>query len=584
MTYKNILSIGSLLLVGVLAFFNTLDSQFVYDDHAYIENNPHIQSLRHIPDYFTNLFAAQGTGPEGQFKVYRPLVAFSFAIDHAVWGLNPHGFHLTNLVLHISVGILIFIFIHILTGQRLTALITGTVFLVHPLQTEAVSWLSGRGNMLYCLFGIITLIFSVRFIRTNRLHGYFLSLLFFIPALFSKEMAMNLIPLTILIIIYDRRVFQKKSILLLISMSIIALLYMSIRYSVVERIGQMGYWGNSRLITMLTMSKVILIYLCKLFFPFNQSVLPDITLINSVFSIQAIVSVLILITLTITLCIYRNQRLAVFGLLWIILTLMPVLNIIPIRALYAERFLYFGIVGFGLFICHVATVTIKNKKRLSILFGIISLIYCSLTIKQNKHWSSDYTLWQYEVNRNLHSGKAYNGLGLALLEKGYADAGLSALSTAVALEPDNSYYINNLAVAYQKTGDIEALRALLRNAPLTSQSQAVVYHNLGVYHIDKGQPEKALPYLLQSTSIDSNYANAFNTLGICYAQLNENSKALLSWQSAITIYPTWKEPYYNIIINCINLKDTETALLYIEKAQKIFPKSTVFENIKKSLE
>ncbi|MCD6460861.1 hypothetical protein J7L67_09395, partial [bacterium] len=139
-------------LLTVICYFNSIHNGFVYDDSSYVVNNHQIRSFFYIPEYFTNLCSYQGTGHEGRFKVFRPLVTLSFAIDYYLYGLSPLGFHFTNIVLHFLSGILVYYLFLKLSGKVFTAMATALIFICHPSQVESVTWVSGRGNMLYAIF------------------------------------------------------------------------------------------------------------------------------------------------------------------------------------------------------------------------------------------------------------------------------------------------------------------------------------------------------------------------------------------------------------------------------------------------
>ena len=167
-----------LLFLLTFCFFNSLSNDFVYDDSAYVEKNPYIRDLTNIPSYFFNPEMYQDAGVEGEFKVYRPLVTVSFALDYFVWKLNPFGFHLTNTFLHLIAGILVFLFFMQFGGNRYLSAMASSVFLIHPVQVEAVTWISGRGNMLYSIFALLSMICFLKFIERKYTKYYIFSLVF----------------------------------------------------------------------------------------------------------------------------------------------------------------------------------------------------------------------------------------------------------------------------------------------------------------------------------------------------------------------------------------------------------------------
>ncbi len=136
-----------LVVAGIFVYFNVLDGDFVWDDESFVLNNEYIRSFKHIPDFFTRPEALAAGGIS--LDSYRPLVPFSFAFDHYIWGLDPFGYHLTNMILHIVNAFAVFILVSMIMKEYFPALFASVVFLVHPAQAEAVSWIAGRGNLLF---------------------------------------------------------------------------------------------------------------------------------------------------------------------------------------------------------------------------------------------------------------------------------------------------------------------------------------------------------------------------------------------------------------------------------------------------
>ena len=182
-------NLGIIFLLGLLVYMNSLGGGFVYDDYAFIVNNPHIKTLSHPGRFFLLKTATSFSG----HSIWRPLRTLSFAFDYHLWGLEPFGYHLTNVLFHIINGVLVYIIILRLGLAWRVALISSCLFLVHPLQTESVSWISSRGDCLFAAFFLLSLYWYMK----GRI---ILSYLSFILSLFSKETALSL---PLLLLAYD---------------------------------------------------------------------------------------------------------------------------------------------------------------------------------------------------------------------------------------------------------------------------------------------------------------------------------------------------------------------------------------------
>ena len=196
-TLPGILIISTL---SILAFWNTLDNGFVWDDQYIVVANKAIRelSLPNIWDFFTSKdvynFAAG--------DIYRPLSILSYAFEYRLYGLDSTGYHLTNLIIHTLNSILVYLTIGLISKDRLIAFVTSLLFVVHPIHTEAVAWVKERDELLTLLFFLLALYFYIRrsfnpqgsgqTLRPASTSPYILALLFYILALLSEEMAITL--------------------------------------------------------------------------------------------------------------------------------------------------------------------------------------------------------------------------------------------------------------------------------------------------------------------------------------------------------------------------------------------------------
>ncbi|MDX9702702.1 MAG: tetratricopeptide repeat protein [Candidatus Auribacterota bacterium] len=585
----NMLPVSIILAFSaILAFSNTLCNDFVYDDSAYVVNNHHIRDFSHFLSYFTSLHTYQSTGAEGQFKVYRPLVTASFALDYAIWKLNPFGYHLTNLILHYITSILIYIFFCTLLKHRIQAFITAIIFLIHPVQVEAVAWISGRGNMLYAILSILSLTAFLRYLTLPDKKSIIHALIWYTMALFAKETAVAVLPLMILIFLFSSdhthlKLKFKKLLILLVPFFIVTAIYTIIRTAVIDAVSQRELWGGSYSATVATMVKVALLYLYKLVLPVKLNVLQNISVIPSLLSINATLFSTALLVIAYFCGIRKNTSSTVkFGFWWILLALLPVSNIIPLQALFAERFLYLSVAGFGCIVAYIFFyVAVRKKAILATCLIIVSLNI--KTISRNSEWQSNDTLWKSVLAVDPQNAKAYNGIGMAYLEKNDLDNAATALQKAIRYAPDNLYITNNLALVFLKQGNKDEALRLFEKTLKMEGNQAVSYHNLGLLYLEQKRYSEALFYLEKTVELDKRYANAYNSLGMCYFYMGEHEKAISAWLTSASVRPDDPQSYYNIIISYLQKNDFDNANLFLRKAIKIFPEHPSFEEIKRKL-
>ncbi len=373
------IAVGLIVILGIIVYANSFSNPFIWDDENLIVTNPYIKNIRLIKNLFTKDLAF-GT----QFSnFYRPLQSLSFELDYYLWGLNPFGFHLTNLLLHIACALLVYflfalIFPHLLSIPLITALL----FLVHPIQTEAVTYISGRADPLVSLFILLSIFFYVKHsvvaqftcarkgigqkagfgsingaTTSNLSKRVYLSasVLSFILALLSKETALILL---LLILLYDvsfskdRLRFRDKFKFRYSLFLLVALIYILLRMTVLNFLNRPLFLSNTGLyFRMLTSAKTFSLYLGLLISPLHLHMERSVPFVSSILDKGVLPSLILLIFLGILIVrSYRFSKVCFFAGVWFFLNLVPVSNIVPLNANMAEHWLYLPSIGFFLLI------------------------------------------------------------------------------------------------------------------------------------------------------------------------------------------------------------------------------------------
>ena len=200
-----------LILFSLIIFSNSLFNKFVWVDHTQIVQEEHI--IHGISGFIDTFFSVM-PGFYGSVKggYYRPIINLSHSIDYWIWGPNPFGFHLTNVLAHTLTGVILYLVLLRIIAIEPVAFLASLFFLAHPIHTEAVSWISGRGDMVFALFYLLSFLFYLKAgSNGNNISNpplppfskggnYLYSGAFFLLALQSKEMALTL---PLIIILYD---------------------------------------------------------------------------------------------------------------------------------------------------------------------------------------------------------------------------------------------------------------------------------------------------------------------------------------------------------------------------------------------
>lgn len=414
-----------IILLCVIAYFNIFFNDFAFDDEHFIVKNPGIKSIN-IAKFFT----------EDVRGVYRPVRTVFFAISYWLHGLNPLGYHLNSLIIHILASILVYRISAQIFKKEKTALISALLFAAHPLHTESITFVTTSFDMIGIVFALAAFFL---YIKERSL----LSNIFFLLAAFTYEMTLIL---PVLLMLYDF-CFKKIRMRKYVSYFAILFFYLFIRFFIIKVIMRnTGYPGGSFFVTMLTMTKSIALYMKLLIFPINLTLGHTFSLATSIFEPKVLIFTTLILLLLIT-AFLTKKKIVKFSVLWFFLALTPVLNIIPIQTPFEERYAYLASVSFCMLMAW-AIMQIKKEHAKIIVIVLLLVAYTAITIDRNQDWKDDYTLFKKTVELSPEYAKGHNNLGYAYIEMGEYDKAEKELEEAIQLNPKFSLAYSNLALAY----------------------------------------------------------------------------------------------------------------------------------------
>lgn len=565
-------------LVALIGYFPTLRAPFIYDDKSLIVENESIKSLAHPERFFIE---RKSFSAKNDFIIYRPLATLSFALNYALGKFNPMGYHLVNLLLHAINGILLFYLLRLILKNSLLSLIAALLFVCHPLQTEAISWISGRCNGLFLLFYLLSFICFVRWRQGERaMTGYFISLAGYALALLSKEMAV-LLPAVLLVYDYHflprNTVSIKKQIKIYLPFLFIAVAYLLIRYNVLGRTSQTGYWGGGIFPTVLTMSKAVVFWYLQLaFLPVRLSVDHLVPLSFSIREPWVLISFLVILGIAIgTMLLYKRNRYLSFGVFWFFLNFLPVSNLIPLQAIAAERFLYLPIIGFLIvlvwgihrLVTNHAPPNLNRPALLTIFPGLL-VFYSAVSIHRNFQWADEYAFWSSTLKVSPCSVPAHINLGLWYHEKGEYDKAVEEYLIAIKYDPNRAIAHSNLGDTYQKKGlYAEAIREYVIAAGITPDLFEA-YNNSGNAYKRQGNFAQAIEQYKKAIEVRPDYVDAHFNLGVTYDAAGQADRAINEYLRAIELRPAYAQAYNNVAVVYMKLGKLTEAINYYEAAVK----------------
>jgi tetratricopeptide (TPR) repeat protein len=518
-----------LAAASFLAYSNNFTAEFVYDDYPFIVENPSVRSLSDPIRFFTDREAFSN---KGEYVIYRPLAALSFAANYALSGYRPTSYHAVNIILHALCGALVYFFFFAAFERRIFSFFVALLFLLHPAQTEAVSWISARGNPLFLAFLLLSLLCYRQWTAGYSHHRimYGLALLFGILSLLAKEMA---VVLPVLMLVHDFSINRpgrpgewKKRLLGIIPFGAFSGLYVLVRHLVLGETKQMEYWGGSFYASSLAMAKAFAYYARLMFMPRPLMVEYMVAIPQTILQPTVIISLSILTAVAaLWLLTYRRLPVIGFGIAWFFVSLLPVSNIIPLQALLNERFLYLPSVGFcailaapSLFVC--AKSRPVAFKAVLIALTSISVGYAALTYNRNKDWRDSLSLWTASVAASPAGPTSRYNLGLELFRRGRYDEAIEHLKIASALQKQYPSAHGLLGNIYMAKGDVHSAileyEVGLRQAPRDERllhNMAVAWLEMGNLHAFRGENGRAAYSFLKALEYEPDLAQAKEKLG-----------------------------------------------------------------------
>lgn len=526
---NNKFNIIFIILVIFAVFLPSLKNDFVWDDKYLITGNPYIKSYNCIPQVFkSHLYKASNM----QSNFYRPLQALSYMLDYSIWKLNPYGYHLTNLLLHILNSILIYAVIAAISISPLIALIAALMFSVSPVISGVTYYISARADLLMAFFIMLSLWLFIKYLQSDRKIFYITSIAVSIFALLSKEMAV-ILPFLLLIEV-SRNPVKKHSIVLLPYFLILGT-YIFLRMTFLNFADFSAIQGFSLGERLLTDFKVAAIYIQLLLFPSNLHMQRAVTAATP-FGLNLFAAILlVLAVLFIVIRLKRYDGIFLYGALWFFITLLPVLNIYPISVFLHEMWLYLPSVGFYLFLS-AFILKFMAKKIGAIITSLMIIIYIAyyigVTFCYGHIWKDSISLFTNDLK--------------------YAKDNLIKIDT-----------YNNIAVAYAENSRInDALRYYKKCLALT-KSPFELYNNMGIAYVKSGRPVLAIRFFKGSISIKKDYLLAYCNLAKAYDGLGFKKRAVYFLKKALSIQPDSKAAYGmlgEIYLGMGEINDAETNL------------------------
>ncbi|XOV67732.1 MAG: tetratricopeptide repeat protein [Fluviicola sp.] len=525
----------ALFVITLIVFIPSLQYSWVnWDDPTYVLNN--------------SLVTADTIQWQAIFEtkqvlgIYHPITLISYAIDYQIWGTDPVGYHLTNVLFHTFNSVLVFIVFRKLNSHIFVAGTVALLFGIHPMHVESVSWISERKDVLYAFFLLLAWISYLRFRHsdtTRKWSWYILVLVLFCLSILSKPVAF-VFPLIIILsdILLDGKI-NIKSLGNKVPIVLLALVAIVIAQWGQADSNSLNLSSSHPVPTLFYGSYNLVIYLIKAFIPFQLSVFHPFPLndaMNSLFYLSLIPFIALLWLLYWS---YRNSKQLFFGLSFFILTIAPLLQIIPFgKALTSERYTYLPYLGL-FYVIGTGLQYLRNKGRIQpVAFWGIIIVFTALlttqTINQQQHWKNGETLWSSSIEKYPEAYFPYLSRGRFYKEQKRLDLAWKDFRKSAALYSNvEAHY--EIGLLYEEQKDIdEALKHYLY-ATKGATPYAKAHVNAGKIYGIRGDRKQAKYHFRKAIKIDPEYSLAYYNLALVHKMETKPKKALQVVNRAISL-------------------------------------------------
>jgi protein O-mannosyl-transferase len=553
-----------LILATIAVFWQVHQYSFVnIDDNTYVSENSFIQhgiSTDRIRWAFSTTYA----------EFWHPLTWLSLMADYQIHGLNPGGYHLTNLILHILSTLLLFWLFNRRTGAVWKSAFVAAFFALHPLHVESVAWIAERKDVLSAFFWMLTLCLYVYYTEKPVIQRYWLVIFSFICALMSKPMVVTLPVIMILLDYWPLNRFESKkdNLILWQVKEKLPFFVLSAVFSIITIYAQhkptAKYFYFPLSARLANAPVAFTAYLEKTFWPHNLAVFYPIS--DQLPAWQVLGTAMLLIFVSVAVIVMIKSRPYLFiGWSWYVITLLPVIGIIRVGDFaMADRYTYLSLIGTGIMlgwgIPHVFP-NINIRKNILLPIGIIFIaILAFMTNKQCGYWKNSTILFNHALQVTKDNYLAYNNLGNALLDEGKYEEAVDRYNNALRIIPSYVLSYNNRGNAYTKLGQYQLAMNDCNEAIRLNPDDFLGYFNRGNVYKKIGQYQHALEDYNKAIRLNPDNSTIYFNRGNTYISLGQYQTAIEDFNKVILLNPASFDTYNNRAFIYVKLGQYQQAL------------------------
>jgi Tfp pilus assembly protein PilF len=506
------------VIITFIAFSSALSNSFTnWDDDRYVTENILVRSLsvRNIIRIFSpHTFVLAN---------YQPITIFSFALNYAAGKLNPTGYILADLLIHLCNVLLVFLVIRKIAANDFVASLCSLLFGIHPMHVESVAWISGRKDLLYTFFFLCSILFYLSYLGRKKGAGflpYCTACLLFIVSLLSKSSAVTMPAILFLVDYFRGRKFSKAMLVDKIPFVLPAIMSGLWAIKGQHDVGALDSTGALHIFTRIAIACYsFMFYVVRFFLPMKLSALyPYPASISRSLPREYLLSPLFAAACCGVAVALGKSKPFLFGFGFFVVNIIFILHFVPVSgSVTADRFSYMAYIGLSFvaasYIDRLLSMPRLKGKKAAIAAAIVfslSLVSGTAVYKRCMVWKSSVALWT-DVIAGYPSASAFCNRGSARLSLHEYGAAIEDLDRAVALNP----------------GYVKA------------------YYDAGLACQGQGDQARAIGYYSRAIGCDSGNAEAYNSRGIAYCMLGDFGRGIADYDRSLSRNPSYVQAGIN---------------------------------------
>lgn len=545
-------------IFGLLIYSNVLHGKFVYDDLTSISENKYLRIID-----LNQLW---------KLKPSRFITNLTFALNYKIGRLDTFGYHLTNILIHIGNSFLVYMLIKLLLkktekkgeGIQIVPIIAALLFLSHPVETQAVSYITQRLASLAALFFLVSIIFFIKSLNIrsninlknyNWLIYYFGSVLAATCAYLTKENTFVLPIVLILTLVYffREKINIRTSIFIILPFIFIAVYIRNLFNTTIMLPSWNGLVDNPSHVAplqkdyLLTQGNVVVTYMRLLILPVNQNLDYDFPVSRHLSGGYTWMSFLLIIFLLLFAAFeFKKFKLISFGILFFFVTLF-IESYFVLEDVISEHRLYLPSVGFFIILVFFISVyyqkvsKLKFKKFLYFLPFVVIFLSGFLTFQRNKVWKDEYTLWSDVVTKSPKKSRGQVNLGIAYKIRGDLPNAIYHLQNAIKYNPKNMNAYLNLSNIYKLQNNSSQVTGTYQKALENDPSNAVIIYELAKWYADQGANERGLDIFQSVLNLKPHDPSTYFAQGEFFIKLHNYDDAIKALTKSIEFSPDYLE-------------------------------------------